>query len=37
MVIFINTDIPYRGAEPSTVVATAITKVITPDHVYTLG
>jgi D-alanyl-D-alanine carboxypeptidase len=37
MVIFINTDIPYQGAEPSTVVATAITKVITPDHVYTLG
>jgi D-alanyl-D-alanine carboxypeptidase len=37
MVIFTNTDIPYRGGEPSTVLATAITKIITPEHVYTLS
>ena len=37
MVILLNTDISYRGAEPSTTLATAITNVITPDHIYTLG
>jgi D-alanyl-D-alanine carboxypeptidase len=37
MVIFTNTDIPYQGTEPSTVLATAITSILTPDHVYTLG
>ncbi|MET0698182.1 MAG: serine hydrolase domain-containing protein [Mycobacterium sp.] len=37
MVIFTNTDVPYEGSEPSTVLATAITKIITPEHVYTLS
>ena len=37
MVIFINTDIRIRGQEPSTLVAKAITKVLSPDHVYTIG
>ena len=37
MAIFINTDIEYQGAEPSTTLATAITNVISPDHIYTLG
>jgi D-alanyl-D-alanine carboxypeptidase len=37
MVIFINTDIQAGGAEPSTILATAITKELTPDHVYRLG
>lgn len=37
LVILINTDIEYRGGEPSTAVATAVTRVISPEHVYTLG
>jgi D-alanyl-D-alanine carboxypeptidase len=37
MVILINTDIEYQGSEPSTTLATAITKELTPDHVYSLG
>jgi D-alanyl-D-alanine carboxypeptidase len=37
LVILINTDIENRGGEPSTSLATAITKVLTPDHVYSLG
>src|SRR6478672_5963237 len=37
LVILINTDIEYQGNEPSTTVATAITKELTPDHVYSLG
>jgi D-alanyl-D-alanine carboxypeptidase len=37
LVILINTDIEYHGGEPSTMLATAITKVLTPDHVYSLG
>jgi D-alanyl-D-alanine carboxypeptidase len=37
MVILINTDIDYRGGAPSTALATAITKELTPDHVYSLG
>jgi D-alanyl-D-alanine carboxypeptidase len=37
LVILINTDIEYHGGEPSTTLATAITKVLTPDHVYSLG
>ena len=36
LVILINTDIAYQGSEPSTTLATAITKVISPEHVYTL-
>jgi D-alanyl-D-alanine carboxypeptidase len=37
LVILTNTDIEYRGGEPSTTLATAITKELTPDHVYSLG
>jgi D-alanyl-D-alanine carboxypeptidase len=37
LVIFINTDIEYQGGEPSTTLATAITKIISPDHIYTLS
>jgi D-alanyl-D-alanine carboxypeptidase len=37
MVILINTDIEYDGGEPSTTLATAITKELTPDHIYSLG
>ena len=37
LVILINTDIAYQGSEPSSTLATAITKVITPEHVYTIG
>ncbi|MEE1815431.1 serine hydrolase domain-containing protein [Streptomyces sp. NPDC004288] len=34
LVIMINTDITSQGQEPSTLLARAITKVVTPDHVY---
>lgn len=37
LVIATNTDIPANGEEPSTALANAITKVISPDHVYTLA
>lgn len=37
LVMFTNTDISYQGSEPSTTLATAITNVITPDHIYKLG
>jgi D-alanyl-D-alanine carboxypeptidase len=37
LVILINTDISYQGGEPSTALATAITKELTPDHIYSLG
>jgi D-alanyl-D-alanine carboxypeptidase len=37
LVIMINTDIEYQGNEPSTTLATAVTKELTPDHVYSLG
>jgi len=37
LVILTNTDIEYQGGEPSTAVATAITKELTPDHIYSLG
>jgi D-alanyl-D-alanine carboxypeptidase len=37
LVILINTDIEYQGGESSTALATAITKELTPDHVYLLG
>jgi D-alanyl-D-alanine carboxypeptidase len=37
MVIFLNTDIESDGQEPSTIVARAITEVITPQNVYALG
>ncbi|MFC8826630.1 serine hydrolase domain-containing protein [Streptomyces sp. NPDC057137] len=34
LVIMINTDIPYEGQEPSTVLARAITTIATPDNIY---
>lgn len=37
LVIFTNTDINADGGEPSTALAKAITEIITPTHVYTLG
>jgi len=37
VVILINTDIGYQGSEPSTALATAITSVISPDHIYSLS
>jgi D-alanyl-D-alanine carboxypeptidase len=37
LVIMTNTDIESHGGEPSTALASAITKELTPDHVYSLG
>ncbi|MDT5094039.1 MAG: D-alanyl-D-alanine carboxypeptidase [Mycobacterium sp.] len=37
LVILSNTDISYQGNEPSTSLANAVTKVLTPDHVYSLS
>ena len=37
MVILVNSDIERQGAEPSTTLAAAITKELTPDHIYTLS
>ncbi|MFF7780057.1 serine hydrolase domain-containing protein [Streptomyces tanashiensis] len=34
LVIMLNTDITSQGQEPSTLVARAVTAVVTPDHVY---
>ena len=37
MVILINTDIEQQGSEPATTLATAITRELTPDHIYSLS
>lgn len=37
LVIFTNTDIAFNGQEPSTLVAKAITEIITPENVYQMG
>ena len=37
LIIEINTDEDYQGHEPSSIVATAVTEILSPDHVYTLG
>jgi D-alanyl-D-alanine carboxypeptidase len=37
LVIMSNTDTPAGGGEPSTALANAITKIVSPDHVYTLS
>ena len=37
LVLLINTDIDYQGGAPSSALAAAITKVLTPDHVYSMG
>ncbi|MFE5481337.1 serine hydrolase domain-containing protein [Streptomyces sp. NPDC056527] len=34
LVLMLNTDISSQGQEPSTLVARAITAIVTPDHVY---
>ncbi|MCX5195907.1 beta-lactamase family protein [Streptomyces sp. NBC_00249] len=36
MVVMLNTDISAEGEEPSTLFGEAITKIVTPDHVYKL-
>ncbi|MFJ6485574.1 MULTISPECIES: serine hydrolase domain-containing protein [unclassified Streptomyces] len=36
LVVLLNTDIGYQGQEPSTLFGEAITKIVTPDRVYTL-
>lgn len=36
LVLVLNTDINYKGQEPSTVFGDAITKIISPDHVFNL-
>lgn len=37
LVILTNTDIGYQGSDPSTTLATAITEVISPQHVYSVN
>ncbi|MFI9155882.1 serine hydrolase domain-containing protein [Streptomyces sp. NPDC053367] len=34
LVLMLNTDITYQGQEPSSLVARAITEIVTPDNVY---
>ncbi|MEU4351631.1 serine hydrolase domain-containing protein [Streptomyces sp. NPDC023838] len=34
LVVMLNTDITYQGQEPSSLVARAITQIVTPGHVY---
>ncbi|WP_327309330.1 serine hydrolase domain-containing protein [Streptomyces sp. NBC_01298] len=36
LVVLLNTDISAQGEEPSTLFGEAITKIVTPEHVYTL-
>ncbi|MFE9773691.1 serine hydrolase domain-containing protein [Streptomyces sp. NPDC005931] len=36
LVVVLNTDIDHRGQEPSTLFGNAITKIISPDHVFDL-
>ncbi len=36
LVILINTDSEYKGGEASTALASAITKGVTPDRIYTI-
>ncbi|MGW3018168.1 serine hydrolase domain-containing protein [Streptomyces longwoodensis] len=36
LVVMLNTDINYKGQEPSTVFGDAITRIISPDHVFDL-
>lgn len=36
LVVLLNTDISAEGEEPSTLFGEAITKIVTPEHVYTL-
>ncbi|MCX5386660.1 serine hydrolase [Streptomyces sp. NBC_00083] len=36
LVVLLNTDITHDGSEPSTLFGQAITKIVTPNHVYNL-
>ncbi|MEU3722946.1 serine hydrolase domain-containing protein [Streptomyces sp. NPDC031705] len=36
LVVMLNTDIGYEGSEPSTLFGEAITKIVTPQHVFSL-
>ncbi|MFB7466909.1 serine hydrolase domain-containing protein [Streptomyces sp. NPDC056224] len=36
LVVLLNTDTSYKGSEPSTLFGEAITKIVTPGHVFTL-
>ncbi|WP_045691904.1 serine hydrolase domain-containing protein [Streptomyces rubellomurinus] len=36
LVIMTNTDVSYQGTEPSTLLARAITQIVSPNNVYTL-
>ncbi|WP_328739583.1 beta-lactamase family protein [Streptomyces erythrochromogenes] len=36
LVVLLNTDTDYRGSAPSTLFGQAITKIVTPGHVFTL-
>ncbi|MCF3178950.1 beta-lactamase family protein [Streptomyces polychromogenes] len=36
LVVLLNTDISYKGAEPSTAFGEAITRIVTPRHVFEL-
>ncbi|MFF4324261.1 serine hydrolase domain-containing protein [Streptomyces sp. NPDC001568] len=36
LVVLLNTDIPYQGGEPSSLFGEAITRIVTPEHVFRL-
>lgn len=36
MVVLLNTDTSYEGSEPSTLFGEAITKIVSPEHVFSL-
>ncbi|MEV8327221.1 serine hydrolase domain-containing protein [Kitasatospora sp. NPDC056731] len=36
LVILLNTDVPYRGSEPSSLFAKAITQIVSPKNVYSI-
>ncbi|MFF3563980.1 serine hydrolase domain-containing protein [Streptomyces sp. NPDC002574] len=36
VVLLLNSDTAHQGSEPSTLFAQAVTKIVSPDHVYTL-
>ncbi|MFJ8472442.1 serine hydrolase domain-containing protein [Kitasatospora sp. NPDC094011] len=36
LVVQLNTDVQYQGSEPSTLVARAVTQIVSPNNVYTL-
>ncbi|WP_063346238.1 serine hydrolase domain-containing protein [Streptomyces sp. MJM8645] len=36
LVVLLNTDVPYRGSEPSSLFAKAITQIVSPKNVYSI-